>query len=284
MRKGDRLCSLKVGVAGHYHVLTVFRLRKYCPHKLLQKLGNSVDLVTQIKTEVKGNLIVSASCGVKLLSYVAYALGKLRLNKHMDKFNDVDILVGYNSDEGASFSFGANGADTHKASVIERYGPFAEALLEAYPVDGPVVTKTGRDLARDASFGWHTWTWARLQAEKGQSNVYLYYFDQHPEYPEDSPKYGSGSPHGQDVDFVFKALKSEDADTDFELSDIMATYWTNFAKYGDPNGEGLPVWPEFTTDNHVTMVLKGDSPYPAPVPDEDAMWILDEYFKWLRAQ
>lgn len=200
------------------------------------------------------------------------------------RFNDVDILVGYNSDEGASFSFGGNDAKAHKASVEERYGPYAEALLAAYPVDGPVVTKTGRDLARDASFGWHTWTWARLQSEKGDSNVYLYYFDQHPEYPEDSPRYGAGSPHGQDVDFVFKALKSEDADTDFELSDIMATYWTNFAKYGDPNGEGLPEWPEFTEDNHVTMVLKGDAPYPAPVPDEDAMWILDEYFKWRRNQ
>ena len=194
------------------------------------------------------------------------------------KFNDVDVLIGYNSDEGASFSFGSsNTAEAHKASVVERYGPYAEALLEAYPVDGPVVTKTGRDLARDASFGWHTWSWARLQSEKGNSNVYLYYFDQHPETSD-------GSPHGQDVDYVFKSLKRETVDTDFELSDIMATYWTNFAKYGDPNGEGLPEWPEFTKDNHVTMVLKGDKPYPAPVPDEDAMWILNSYFEWRRNQ
>ena len=200
------------------------------------------------------------------------------------KFNDVDILVGYNSDEGASFSFGGNDAASHKANVEERYGPYAERLLEMYPVDGPVVTKTGRDLARDASFGWHTWSWARLQAEKGNSNVYMYYFDQHPEYPEDSPRYGFGSPHGQDVDFVFKTLQKEDADTDFELSDIMATYWTNFAKYGDPNGEGLPHWPAFTTDNHVTMVLKGTEPYPAPVPDEEAMWVLNSYFEWRRNQ
>lgn len=199
------------------------------------------------------------------------------------KFNDVDVLIGYNSDEGASFSFGSNDAAAHRASVEERYGPFAEELLKAYPVDGPVVTKTGRDLARDASFGWHTWSWARLQSEKGNSKVYMYYFDQHPEYPEGSPQYGNGSPHGQDVDFVFKTLKKEDTDTDYELSDIMATYWTNFAKYGDPNGEGLPEWPEFTEDNHVTMVLKGDDPYPAPVPDEDAMWILNSYFEWRRS-
>ena len=199
------------------------------------------------------------------------------------KFNDVDVLIGYNSDEGASFSFGGNDAAAHRASVEERYGPFAEQLLKAYPVDGPVVTKTGRDLARDASFGWHTWSWARLQSEKGNSKVYMYYFDQHPEYPEGSPQYGNGSPHGQDVDFVFKTLKKEGTDTDYELSDIMATYWTNFAKYGDPNGEGLPEWPEFTEDNHVTMVLKGDDPYPAPVPDEDALWILNSYFEWRRS-
>lgn len=206
--------------------------------------------------------------------YVLYESGK---------FNDVDVLIGYNSDEGASFSFGSNDAAAHKASVEERYGPFAEQLLKAYPVDGPVVTKTGRDLARDASFGWHTWSWARLQSEKGKSKVYMYYFDQHPDYPEGSPQYGNGSPHGQDVDFVFKTLKKEDTDTDYELSDIMATYWTNFAKYGDPNGEGLPEWPEFTEDNHVTMVLKGDDPYPAPVPDEDALWILNSYFEWRRS-
>ena len=199
------------------------------------------------------------------------------------KFNDVDVLIGYNSDEGASFSFGSKDSAAHRASVEERYGPFAEQLLKAYPVDGPVVTKTGRDLARDASFGWHTWSWARLQSEKGNSKVYMYYFDQHPEYPEGSPQYGNGSPHGQDVDFVFKTLKKEDTDTDYELSDIMATYWTNFAKYGDPNGEGLPEWPEFTEDNHVTMVLKGDDPYPAPVPDEDALWILNSYFEWRRS-
>ena len=143
-------------------------------------------------------------------------------------------------------------------------------------MDGPVVTKTGRDLARDASFGWHTWSWARLQSEKGNSNVYLYYFDQH---PADS----DGSPHGQDVDFVFKSLRKENVDTDFELSDIMATYWTNFAKYGNPNGEGLPEWPEFTKDNHVTMVLTGDKPYPSVVPDEDGLWILNSYFEWRRS-
>lgn len=202
-------------------------------------------------------------------------------------FNDVDVLIGYNSDEGASFGFGDD-PDEHIASVEERYGPWAEKLMEAYPVGSPKVAKSGRDLGRDSAFGWQTWAWARLQAEKGNSNVYLYYFDQHPDYPEDSPMYGHGSPHGQDVDYVFKSLRKETVPTDYQLSEYMSTYWTNFVKYGDPNGQkenesSLPVWPKFTKDNHVTMVLTGDKPHSAAVPSEDSMWVLDSYFAWRRS-
>jgi len=42
---------------------------------------------------------------------------------------------------------------------------------------------------------------------------------------------------------------------DEKLSGIMVSYWTNFAKTGDPNGEGLPIWTPFTTGSQLEMKL-----------------------------
>lgn len=75
-------------------------------------------------------------------------------------YNDVPVIMGYNSDEGASFSPGKT-PEEYVSGVKARYGKFADALINAYPVGENSVPKTARDLARDAAFGWHTWSWAR---------------------------------------------------------------------------------------------------------------------------
>ncbi|MEO7600380.1 MAG: carboxylesterase family protein [Opitutus sp.] len=199
------------------------------------------------------------------------------------KYNDVAIIVGYNSDEGLSFSREKT-PEEYRASTGKRYGPFAEKLLAAYPAGATSVPKTARDLMRDAAFGWQTWAWATLQARTGKSKVFYYYFDQHPPRLADSPDADHGMAHGMDVPYVFQTLDRNHAKltpADFAISETVSTYWTNFARHGNPNGPGVPNWPEFTERNRQVMYFS-DTAFTGPVPSAAALEVLDAYFSWRR--
>jgi para-nitrobenzyl esterase len=196
-------------------------------------------------------------------------------------YNDIPVLIGYNSDEGLSFPAGRT-PEEYVASVQRRFGPYADSLLQAYPLTNNEVKRPARNLMRDAAFGWHTWSWARLQSQTGKSSVFLYYFDQHAQREEGSPQADHGTPHGVDVPFVFKNLDANSPQSDLEISEIMATYWTNFAKNGDPNGEGVTQWPAFSNEHPQAMYLGPDARV-GLVPDEASLKVLDAYFAWRRS-
>ncbi len=204
------------------------------------------------------------------------------------RFNDTPILVGYNSDEGASFGVPKT-PEAYIESVRQRYGPFADKLIKLYPAGEGAVAKTARDLTRDTAFGWHTWVWARLQSRVGKSSAFLYYFDHHPEYPAGSPRAGFGAVHGAEVPYVFQRFDIEgpnrppSTETDRALADLIATYWTNFAKTGDPNGAGLPPWPAFSETRPQAMHFVNGTAKAGPVVDEDGLKMLDAYFEWRRS-
>ena len=203
------------------------------------------------------------------------------------RYNDVPVLIGYNSDEGATFG-APHSQDAYVESVRQRYGPFSEKLLAAYPGgETPAAKKTARDLTRDTMFGWHTWIWARLQTRTGKSKVFMYYFDEHPEYPADSPRAGYGTPHSEELPYVFRQLREhnrpEPTPKDEAMSDLIRTYWTNFAKTGDPNGANLPKWPAFSESKPRMLHIASGNTQAGAVVDENGLKALDEYFAWRRA-
>lgn len=104
--------------------------------------------------------------------------------------------------------------------------------------------------------------WAQWQVKTGRTPIYTYYLDRkQPPRPmkafkRGGPPYGADAPHGTDVAYIFGTLDERHLayqEYDYEMSDAMMTYWTNFAKYGDPNGEGLANWPKYTAQTPYAM-------------------------------
>ncbi len=70
-----------------------------------------------------------------------------------------------------------------------------------------------------------------------------------------------GAFHSSELWFMFKSLRfcwRPFTPGDYDLAEQMITYWTNFAKYGNPNKPGDNTWTPFTRENPKYMVFKLD--------------------------
>jgi para-nitrobenzyl esterase len=106
------------------------------------------------------------------------------------------------------------------------------------------------DVYRDINFAGHR-TWARLQSTTGKAPAWIYLFSHVPPHPEgngNNPRAPVGAMHFSEVIYVFDNLRMKDypwTDLDRRTADVLATYWTNFAKTGNPNRPGLTGWPVY---------------------------------------
>ncbi|MDO4496793.1 MAG: carboxylesterase family protein [Bacteroidales bacterium] len=191
-------------------------------------------------------------------------------------YNDVDVLIGYNSDEGSLFMYQAT-LDMYQGMARGMYGEWADKLMEAYPATNDQEALWAmQDMFRDNGFGWCTWAWANLQSQNGKGKVYMYYFDQKSD--NSILKNTRGATHVAEMPFIYDWQWGKMTDVDTHMAQIMPQYWINFVKTGDPNAAGLPYWTTYKQGEATVMQMKNGFQL-VPAPNQQQMDFWEAYFK-----
>jgi para-nitrobenzyl esterase len=117
--------------------------------------------------------------------------------------------------------------------------------ISTYPPYGGPARQFGVDLSMrceaDTLAGWHS----------ALAPTYQYEFNAGtPDHPP---------VHSAELDYVFGFLGDQAAEPNLvKLSQQMQTYWTNFAKSGDPNGAALPNWPRYDSKSRDYVNLSNE--------------------------
>lgn len=205
-----------------------------------------------------------------------------------EKFVNKDILLGFNTDEGAFFllyylldaiPYPASGnmtwerflAEIPKIVSTDGYSQISkekdkllfDAILFYYNAWSPEVTSAQYfdildDIAGDFNFKCPVADLAEILASYPDRNasVFGYFFDQHTSV-SDWPDW-TGVLHGDEIEYIFgvplKSTMSSYSSNEQWLSRYMMEYWTNFAKTGQPD---VQRWKNFTASNNQYAVLAG---------------------------
>ena len=186
----------------------------------------------------------------------------------------VPLLLGWNSQEMPyQFLLGQNEPTPENFAQVVRnlYGEHADAVLALYPASTVEETKqSATDLAGDRFIGYSTWKWSDLHRQTSDAPVYRYFYA-HPRPPmrpemgdavpglaggvvrdgeaqADQPPPPTGAVHSAEIEYALGNLATNPvyawAEDDYAVSAVMQAYFANFIKTGNPNGPGLPAWPD----------------------------------------
>lgn len=190
---------------------------------------------------------------------------------HAGNQNHVALLAGWNQNEGG---IGGGKPPATVASWTARahamFPEKAAEFLKLFPAANDEQARQSYDqFAADMFIALGTWEWIQAQQATGGQPVYRYHFEQAPPMKPGVPS--RGAYHSSEIEYVFETLASKDypwRPADWKVSHMMASYWTNFAKTGNPNGRGLPHWPQYTVQTgDEVMHLRAHNPHAAPAED-----------------
>jgi len=181
------------------------------------------------------------------------------------RFNRVPLMVGSNRDEFKLFTIMVPGIREMPRPIFRKLyiKAFGEAAMkrteELYPYGQyhrPLDAIL--DALGDMALGCKCFEAA--EAASSAAPVYYYRFDYKKHLLPDMV----GAAHGLEIPFIFDNLDRFPARYFLTrgqtkkarpLSDLMMKSWANFARGGNPNQEGLPVWPQYTSETRPRMIF-----------------------------
>jgi len=197
---------------------------------------------------------------------------------------NVPLLAGWNSAEVPYQALLREASPTlvnYKSKLKELYPEQADEVLKLYPAaTDAAVVEAATALASDRFIVYSTWKWLDLHRKTSDKPVYSYIFSKGKPPVTEAMKgvvpglaggvkkadakseavavapVPAGAPHAFEIEYAMGNLASNKmyawtAD-DYKVSATMLSYFSNFIKTGNPNGETLPVW---------TPITINDAPY-----------------------
>merc|ERR1712057_3141 len=145
-------------------------------------------------------------------------------------------IIGFGGAPALQQYYKTNTTENFEGFVRQVFKDDAEKVLSLYPADTPVASS--EMMMTDTTFTGSTLMIADAMAGRGE-DARLYHFTQKPE-----GKAGEvlGAFHGSELPYVGIGSQQINPIVNPVLADYMSSYWTNFAKTGDPNAAGLPEW------------------------------------------
>jgi para-nitrobenzyl esterase len=173
---------------------------------------------------------------------------------------DVPLLTGTNLHEFVNGldrpDADAMGVEELNRLVREAFGERGRAIIDAYRRDYPKATPFDlyATIAASSRVRRPAFEQAVRKAALGAAPAYSYVYSWRTPILDGRP----GSFHACEIAFVFDNAEicdhySGGASEAFVLSKQISTAWANFARTGNPNHDGLPHWPTYTSEHRATM-------------------------------
>ena len=212
-------------------------------------------------------------------------------------YNDVNILMGTNSDEGSMFTgfLGGFKPEQYEQEMKESFpnADWQQKFRTMYPgKTDQEAFDAHSDIFREAAFAWPTYAWGNLQSKntaegKGKGKVYMFFFNHAKQNFFRRGDQGGReylTMHAGELGLTFGQLGGfggPASPSDEALSRLVMQYWINFIKTGDPNGGYLPLWPVYAEGTECVKNFR-DGAFLTGIHNLPQLQLWEEYMKWRR--